>query len=274
VKDYLREITASAPDNLLARSVAREYLQARILQSLQDAGLFTRWAFLGGTALRFLYGMPRYSEDLDFSLLDPSKDAGFRSALEDIKGTFGAENYDVRIRLNDRKTVYSAFISFHGLLHDLGLSPHPGEVVSVRVEIDTRPPEGAGIETTLVRRYVALNLSHYDKPSLLAGKLHSVLARGFAKGRDLYDLVWYLSDRSWPAPNLILLNAALAQTHWDGPTMTTANWRHVVAERVERIDWNRAVEDVRPFLEREGDIDLVTRENCLRLLREKPESEG
>jgi len=267
VKDYLKQITASAPDNLRGRNVAREYLQARVLQSLQDSGAFLRWAFLGGTALRFLYMMPRYSEDLDFSVMDPSADVEFERAMEDIKRVFQAENYEVGIKLNDRKTVYSAFIRFPGLLHDLGLSPRSAEVISVKIEIDTRPPEGAGIETTLVRRHVILNLSHYDRPSLLAGKLHSVLARGYAKGRDLYDLVWYLSDRSWPPPNLELLNAALVQTHWDGCTVTSSNWRAVVADRVERIDWGQAVDDVRPFLEREEDVGLLTRENCLKLLR-------
>jgi predicted nucleotidyltransferase component of viral defense system len=267
VKDYLQQITASPPNNLLKRSVAREYLQARILQSLQDTGAFLRWAFLGGTALRFLYSMPRYSEDLDFSVLDPSEDVRFRAALEHIRTVFESENYNVRIKLNDRKTVYSAFIRFPGLPRELGLSPHAAEVLSVRLEIDTRPPEGAIIETTLVRRYVALNLSHYDKASLLAGKLHSVLARGYAKGRDLYDLVWYLSDRSWPAPNLSFLNAALSQTHWNGPPMTSANWRSVVAERLEGINWDQAAGDARPFLERDNDVSLLSRENCLALLR-------
>ena len=71
MKDYLKQITTAAPNNLVKRSVAREYLQARILQSLQSSGVFVRWAFLGGTALRFLYSMPRYSEDLDFSVILP-----------------------------------------------------------------------------------------------------------------------------------------------------------------------------------------------------------
>ena len=69
---------------------------------------------------------------------------------------------------------------------------------------------------------MTLNLCHHDKPSLLAGKLHAVLSRKWTKGRDLYDLVWYLADRTWPAPNLALLNAALAQTGWKGPVMTAA----------------------------------------------------
>jgi hypothetical protein len=57
---------------------------------------------------------------------------------------------------------------------------------------------------------------------LLAGKLHAMLSRPWLKGRDLFDLVWYLADRNWPAPNPVLLNNALKQTGWDGPLLTAA----------------------------------------------------
>ena len=79
----------------------------------------------------------------------------------------------------------------------------------------TRLP-GPPLDTTLVRRHVLLNLHHHDRASLLAGKLHAVLQRPFLKGRDLYDLIWYLSDKDWPDPNLVLLNNALNQTGWTG----------------------------------------------------------
>lgn len=114
--------------------------------------------------------------------------------------------------------------------------------------------------------YVTLNLSHYDRPSLLAGKLHAVLTRPYTKGRDLYDLVWYLSDRSWPQPNLELLNAALWQTKWQGPKLTNKNWQKTLFSHLSEINWPRAIEDVRPFLEREQDVDLLSKENLRGLL--------
>jgi hypothetical protein len=89
--------------------------------------------------------------------------------------------------------------------------------LAVKIEVDTHPPQGAGLETSLVRLHVLLNLNHHDKASLLAGKLHDLLQRPYLKGRDLYDLIWYLSARDWPAPNLTLLNNALTQTGWAGP---------------------------------------------------------
>jgi hypothetical protein len=113
---------------------------------------------------------------------------------------------------------------------------------------------------------VTLHLCHHDKASLLAGKLHAVLSRPWAKGRDLYDLVWYLADRTWPAPNLDLLNAALAQTEWKGLVLTAATWREQLRQRIDTLDWEKARADVRPFLERERDLDLVTKEGLGRLL--------
>ncbi len=266
MKDYLKQLISARRENPSKRSVVREYLQARILQSLQDSQAFLNWAFHGGTALRFLYSIPRYSEGLDFALVDPKRPHRFQEHLLRLKAAFEAENYPVGLKVNDRKTVASAFVHFPGLLYELGVSPHRTEIISVKLEVDTNPPIGAVTEATLVRRYVTLNLLHHDKASLLAGKLCAILMRKYTKGRDLYDLVWYLSDRAWPPPNLSLLNSAIIQTGWDGPKITETNWRKLVAERLEKLDWERAVDDVRPFLERQADLKLLTKENCRQLL--------
>jgi hypothetical protein len=154
-------------------------------------------------------------------------------------------------------------------LYDLELSPHQDEVLAVKLEVDTNPPNGAGIATSLVRRHVLLNLHHHDRASLLAGKLHAILQRPHLKGRDLYDLMWYLSDRTWPAPNLILLNNALSQTGWMNPILTENNWRGIVREKIEAIFWAQALEDVRPFLASQRDIDLLTKENLTQLLNQE-----
>ena len=266
MKEHLRQLVGQGTNDIMRGYLAREYLQARILESLQNHGVFLRWAFLGGTALRFLYGIPRFSEDLDFSLITRGEKAGFRAALDVAKQALVREGYHLEIKVSDKKTVASALVRFPGLPYELGLSPHVTQTLAVRVELDTNPPAGAVLETTIVRRHVLLNLCHYDKASLLAGKLHAVLSRPWAKGRDLYDLAWYLAERSWPGPNLILLNAALAQTGWTGPFITEANWRRQIWQRVEALDWDRARDDVRPFLEREHDLAFVSVESIGKLL--------
>lgn len=267
MKEYLRQILHGVSNPILGRCLVREYLQARLLQFLQDRGIFNAWAFQGGTALRFLYSMPRFSEDLDFALVVPAPMDDFRDHIVSVRNGFEAEGYDAAARINDRKTVKSAFVSFRGLPFELGLSPHSSETLSIRLEVDSNPPAGAHVVSTIVRRHVILNLRHHDKASLLAGKLHALLARPYTKGRDVYDLVWYLSDRTWPEPNVELLNNALRQTGWTRQPVTSENWRESVRQRVEAFSWEPIRKDVEPFLERSGDIALLTRENVLSLLR-------
>jgi predicted nucleotidyltransferase component of viral defense system len=266
MKDYLASLVRAAPTPAEGRNVAREYLQARLLGALQRAGAMIPLAFHGGTLLRFLYSIPRYSEDLDFALERDKARYDFRAYLQAIRSELAAEGYAVELKVSDQKVVHSAFIRFVGLLHELNLSPHRDEVLSVKLEVDTNPPAGAQLSTSIVRRYVVLQLQHHDQASLLAGKLHAILQRPYPKGRDIYDLLWYLSDPHWPQPNLALLNNALRQTNWKGAELTTGNWREAVRNRLRQLDWSKAVADVRPFLEPGADPKLLTRENILRML--------
>lgn len=266
MKEHLAALARSASSDLEARNFAREYLQALILQSLQRAGAMTALAFHGGTALRFLYSLPRYSEDLDFSLEGRAGMYDFRSYLGAIQRDLQAQGYSVSMKISDRKTVHGAFVRFPGLLHDLNLSSHADEVFAVKIEVDTNPPKGAITDTSLARRHVLLNLHHHDKASLLAGKLHAILQRPYLKGRDLYDLLWYLSDRDWPPPNLDLLNNALAQTDWNDGKVTPENWRQIVRARIEAVSWDQAVNDVRPFLAAQDEAGLLNKVALNRLL--------
>jgi hypothetical protein len=258
MKALLQSLVAEQADPARKRSIAREYLQARILLALQDAGAFRNWAFVGGTALRFLFQLPRYSEDLDFSLSQPGVDARFLSCLRAAKQDLQAEAYQVEIKAREGSAVASAFIKFKGLLHELAISPHAAETLAVKVELDLNPPAGATLETRVVRRFVLLNLLHYDRASLFAGKLHAVLARKYTKGRDLYDLAWYLSDPSWPEPNFGLLANALTQTGWKGALPDRDNWKAILNTALARVNWVRALADVEPFLERAGDRYLIS----------------
>lgn len=266
MKDYIKEQIRNIDDPHLAGCIVREYLQARILESYQNSGAFASWVFVGGTALRFLYSMPRFSEDLDFSLTAADTEDNFETLMKKIKKDFEAENYDITIKAKETKAVKSAFVRFRGLLYEMGLSPLESETVSIKVEIDTNPPEGANFQTSIVRRHILLNLQHYDKSSLLAGKLHALFCRKYVKGRDVYDLVWYLSDRTWPGPNITLLNNALKQTNWTGPQITEDNWRKTLAEKLAHFDWGGIIADLKPFIEKQSELNIITKDNTLELL--------
>lgn len=266
MKEYLVNLVKKSNSQLEGRNVAKEYLQSRILGSLQRSGAMIPLAFHGGTALRFLYSHGRYSEDLDFALEGNRQNYNFRSYLQAIRSELSPEGYSVELKFNDQKTVHSAFIRFPGLLFELGLSSQQSEVLAVKIEVDTNPPLGAGLSTTVVRRFVVLQLHHHDQASLLSGKLHAILQRPYTKGRDIYDLLWYLSNPSWPQPNLELLNNALNQTNWTGEILTESNWKTHVLSRLRNLNWDSIVSDVRPFVEPSFDVNLLTLANLERVL--------
>lgn len=266
MKPELERLVRVAKDGREARNLVREVLQAKILRSLQRSGAMVPLAFHGGTALRFLYSLPRFSEDLDFAL-ERSEGYDFRQLLEAIRRDLEQEFYAVKLKVSDKKVVHKAFVNFPGLLYGLGLPAQPTENLSIKIEVDTRPPAGSVLEVSLVRRHETLRVQHHDRSSLLAGKLHAVLQRSYTKGRDLFDLIWYLSDPGWPNPNLTMLNHALEQTGWEGGELTTTHWRRPVEDRLYALDWERAIQDLRPFVGSEDELAMVTLGTAVDLLR-------
>jgi predicted nucleotidyltransferase component of viral defense system len=248
MKAYLRTLIAPAQTKLVAIHLVREYLQARILQSLQRAGAMQTLAFHGGTSLRFLYDIPRYSEDLDFALELHPEAYDFRAYLQRIVHDFSAEAYVLDVKLNEKRVVHKAFVRFRGLLHELGLSGHTEEVLAIKIEVDTNPPLHAGLMTTPLHKYVPLNLQHHNPATLFAGKLSAILQRDYLKGRDIYDLWWYLNQPDWPDPNLEYLNQSLQQGGGVNDQLTPANWQSVVREQLLPLKWPLVMEDVGSFI--------------------------
>ena len=263
MKGRLLEIAAGEPDRRSRLNLVREYLQACILRSLQDAGAFASLAFQGGTALRFLYGLGRFSEDLDFSLERPEHDRGLAALVEAGKRDLVQSGYAVEAAIRGQKAVRTAEIKFPGLLQETDLASQRGAKLMIRVEVDTRPPAGAVLETRLVTRHFPISFRVHDLRSCMAGKVHAVLARRWTKGRDLFDLAWYLTRPDRPSPNLDLLRNALKQTGWKGPRVEADSWREVVGQRVGSLDWRSVVTDVEPFLEDTRDRRLLDRKMLL-----------
>lgn len=268
MKDHLLRLAAGKAAAHEKLNMMREYLQAHILRTLHEKGWFRRIAFLGGTALRFLYNLPRFSEDIDFSL-ENRQGYDFHRLLHHVKESLELAAYDVFVSSRDKRNVHSAFIRFAGLMYETGLTPNQGQKLSIKLEIDANPPDGAILETRLVNRHFPIAFLHYDLPSMLAGKLHALLTRSFHKGRDYYDLGWYLSKWQDIQPNFKFLNAALAQTGWTGPIIDTGNWCELLRLRLERTDWPKLAQDVRPFLEDTRDLNAITKENLMSLLRQR-----
>lgn len=220
-------------------------------------------------SLRFLYRLPRFSEDLAFTLEDRSGGFDFPGLIESARVRFEREGYRTEAKAATRMAVNKAFIRFPGLEHEMGLSSRAEKVFSVKIEVDTRPPAGAGLEVTTVRRYATLRLSHHDKASLLAGKVAALICREWLKGRDVYDLVWYLSDPSWPEPNEILLANWLRQSAPADIDLEAGGWKRALARRLNQAAWDDVRADVERFLERPADVWMLEREVVLGVMAQR-----
>lgn len=236
----------------------REALQLTALKILYDKGQFEKIAFVGGTALRFLFNLRRFSEDLDFSLIDKKK-YNFQELNSQLEYGFGLYGLNVETKTREEKTVQSSFLKFSGLLKDLGLSSIDEQKLSIRIEIDSNPPQGWNIETALLNNIYLLNIVHFDLPSLYAAKLHACFFRKYTKGRDFYDLVWYLGKKI--NPNYALLNNTIKQTEGCELNLNEHKLKEFILERIKQIDFRLVKEDVSRFLEDREELRLLELES-------------
>jgi predicted nucleotidyltransferase component of viral defense system len=264
MKEEALHLARETQDPTQRLNVLREYIQEFVLRSLHESEAFYCLSFVGGTALRLLHGLPRFSEDLDFSL---EKATGYRLSqwTAKIERDLSFAGFKVTTSFNERKTVHTVWIIFSEILHELELSAIPGQKLSIKLEIDSNPPAGARLETRIIQRHLIFTLRHHDLPSLMAGKVHALLTRPFLKGRDWYDLVWYLTKRPIIKPNLTLLEKALEQT---SPKLTrqAGQWRRELLNLVKLLDSDRLKRDAALFLERPQEAALLSAENMARLL--------
>jgi predicted nucleotidyltransferase component of viral defense system len=193
LKNRLLALAAAEADRRKRLNLVREYLQAHILRSFQEAAAFASLAFQGGTALRFLHGLERFSEDLVFSLERPEHDRGLAVLAESSKRDLTQSGHAVEVTARGKGPVRTVEVRFPGLLQETDLASQRGAKLMIRIEVDTRPPAGAVLETRLVTRHFPIVFRVHDLRSCMARKVHAVLARRWTKGRDLFDLAWYLT---------------------------------------------------------------------------------
>lgn len=265
MKDEALALVRPVADPAAKLNLLREFLQALALRSLHESEAFTRLAFVGGTALRFAYGLPRFSEDLGFSL---EKADGYEPEkwLKKLKNDLVLAGFDASVSWNAKTTVHKAWVRAAGILKEAGLAAMPAQKLSIKLEIDTRPPAGAVRERAVITRHRVLALQYHDLASLMAGKVHALLTRKYAKGRDWYDLLWYRGRRPPAEPNLELLQNALDQSQGAGKR-SAADWKSDLAAAVGRLSCARLRDDVRPFLERPGEAELIEVGNVRAVLR-------
>ncbi|OGC09556.1 hypothetical protein A3F86_04975 [candidate division WOR-1 bacterium RIFCSPLOWO2_12_FULL_45_9] len=244
----------------------REFLQELILQIIDRHKYFKHLAFVGGTALRVIYDLPRFSEDLDFCLIH-KQDFDFAVLLETLKRELALNGFEVDIVNSTKRTVYGSFIKFKNILHETGLSAHASEKLLIKLEIDSNPPAGYKTEISLINKNFLFKVGHYELPSLFAGKLHAFLFRKYVKGRDFYDFLWFLTRKT--AINYSLLNAAAQQTEKKALKLDAGKLKELLIKKIRQVNFNHIRNELAPFLADKHELEYFQAEHFLKLIEKE-----
>lgn len=248
----------------------KEVIQEAVLCGLSRAGFFKEAAFYGGTALRIFYGLDRFSEDLDFSLMKPNPKfdmSKYFSVLEQELKSLGLSLTIEEKKKSASSTIRSAFLkgstkeniltfySNGGVIENIAAN----DLIKVKFEVDVNPPDGAAYEMKYGLLPYPYQVRLYDSSSLFAGKLHAVICRAWKnriKGRDLYDYLFYLSRGI--SVNMPHLKARLVESEYikSDFDLTNSALIEMMTDRFSSIDYNQAKEDVLPFIKDKKSLEL------------------
>lgn len=242
----------------------REVMQELALAGLNRGGFFDKAAFYGGTCLRIFYGLPRFSEDLDFSLLAPTPEFSLKPYFQTLREEFAAFGFDVEI-VAKRKTavsdVESAFLKKNSSLYDVRVA---GErILKIKFEVDTDPPLEFATEESLLLQPYSFYVKCFSLPDLFAGKMHALLFRKWknrVKGRDWYDLEWYV--RQGHPLNLRHFAARAIQSGdlVEGTKLDEEAFQTLLKARIDNLDVASARVDVSRFLPDPQVLDIWSRD--------------
>ena len=179
--------------------------------------------------------------------------------------------YHVEVKLK-KDGIYSAMLKFPGLLFEAGMSHQKEENFSVKVEVDRRPPGGAQRETHIINKYFMSGVTCFNLPTLFSGKINAVLTRNYVKGRDYYDLFWYLTTHKQLKPNIQFLKNTQRQFKGHEKDVETEleNWESLVSRAIEELtpaQWKKIYTEMELLIEDRNELSLFTKENLQLLLQ-------
>ncbi len=250
----------------------REILQELALLGLWRAKFFEHAAFYGGTALRILYDLDRFSEDLDFSLLEPQEDFRLDVYADSLQKEIAAFGFEVEFETRKRRSaIDSAFLKTNtyeqlinirvgkNLLSDF----HQRRLLKIKLEVDTDPPPKFQTEMRYLLNPIPFAVRSYSLPDLFAGKMHAILCRNWknrVKGRDWYDLVWYISNH--PQLNLEHLEERMRHSgdYQNDLKLSLEALLELLHEKIDDVNLEQAKSEVQPFLRNPETVAIWSKE--------------
>lgn len=251
-----------------ALSALREIMQEIALAGLSRTDFFKKAAFYGGTALRIFYGLDRYSEDLDFSLLSVDKKFSLEPYFQAIQNEFNGMGMNVSLGTKSKihKTpIESAFLKSETLWKELVLEDVVEQLgiksnknIRIKIEVDRNPPMHFQTEEKLSLRPFSFYVKCFDLPSLFAGKMHALLFRKWqdrVKGRDWFDMEWYI--RKGVSLNLAhFLQRAQDSSDWQESTISKEQFLALLRDKIQNTSIDKVKADVRPFVRNINQLEI------------------
>ena len=266
IKEWLDSYKPENKDE--ASDALREIMQEIALAGLHRAGFFEKAAFYGGTALRIFYGLNRFSEDLDFSLLAVTQDFSLSKYLDAVLIEFESLGMQVSVREKQKTSpnnIESAFLKSETLWKELvleniipqnGLDQKP--TIKIKLEVDIEPPLGFETEEKLLIKPFSFYVKCFTMSDLFAGKMHALLFRKWknnVEGRDWYDMEWYIRKGALLNIKHLLLRAQNSGD-WDKTTITEEEFRELLNKKIDAVDFNQVKADISRFIPDAGVLDI------------------
>lgn len=266
IKEWIEEYKPTNQQD--AKDALREVMQEIALAGLSRAGFFEKAAFYGGTALRIFYGLDRFSEDLDFSLLAADPQFSLSKYQDAIISEFSSLGMQVAIREKQKTNltnIDSAFLKSETIWKELVLEniiPQSGlnqvANITIKIEVDREPPLGFDTEEKLLLRPVSFYVKCLTLPNLFAGKMHALLFRKWGKnvkGRDWYDMEWYIR-KGIPLNLSHFVIRAKDSGDWDKDEITEAEFRELLKQKIDAVKMDYVINDIRRFIKDPKVLDI------------------
>lgn len=263
----------------------KEVFQEIALLGLYQGGFFEKAAFYGGTALRILHGLPRFSEDLDFTLLEKNDDFDIEQYFSSIVDEFEALGIKIDIAKKEKKNfasdITSAFLKNGTSIHTLKIEAndlgnilegiHSGKKLKIKFEVDINPPLKFQTESKTLLLPKTFNVITMTLPNLYAGKMHAVLCRKWAsrvKGRDWYDFEWYVKKKT--ALNLEHLQERMYESGDLNKDIELNEelFKKLMYKRIDELNVEAAIKEVSPFIKDKSGFEFWSKD-YFKLLTDK-----
>jgi predicted nucleotidyltransferase component of viral defense system len=266
IKEWIAEYNPKNEEEIL--DALREIMQEITLAALSRTDFFEKAAFYGGTALRIFYGLDRFSEDLDFSLLKVDEGFTLEPYFSAIHTEF--ESLGIKVSINEKEkakhsSIESAFLKTETIWKELVLEDvlkqtdvKSNKPIKIKIEVDRKPPLGFHTEEKLLIRPFAFYVRCFTLPSLFAGKLHALLYRKWknrVKGRDWYDFEWYIK-KGIPLDVGHFLSRAKDTRDWEAEFISGVEILELLNHKIESLSFTNIKEDVIRFIKDENVLSI------------------